>query len=298
MPEYRLQSYYDGLELKEQFWEIDGNGSARKLGVTGDFAMPEAQLTTAFPGSSFHTLRLAPGQFFPRMARPFSSRREESPGLNPDTSRVSRNARAESTGQLHVMIEHLEHICRVVQPREQNFATYGHEIRNLLILACTEVEAQCKNIMAVNGKPNANSTKSYAELAPAMKLGEYYVTLNWYPWLDPIAPFRGWEPGDRSTQSLPWYNAYNHVKHDRESHFSEAKLHNAIYAVTGSFVMLCAQYGWDFALRDQEGDRAFFKLTGAPTWSAEEIYVPGELQPVHYFQGAVVNETNTRRRGR
>jgi hypothetical protein len=127
-------------------------------------------------------------------------------------------------------------------------------------------------------------------LAPAMKLGEYHVRLNWYPWLDPIAPFREWEPGELSTQSLPWYHAYNQVKHDRETCFSLAKLQHALSAVTGTFVMLCAQYGWDFALRDKEGERAFFQLTEAPTWPAEEIYIQGALQPVPYFSGVALDE--------
>jgi hypothetical protein len=54
--------------------------------------------------------------------------------------------------------------------------------------------------------------------------------------------------------------------------------------------MLCAQYGWDFALRGNEGERAFFQLTGAPTWPAEDIYVEGPLQPVLYFSRAAQRE--------
>lgn len=290
MPEYRLRTYCDGFNLTEQIWEIDDGGSARQLGVTGDRTWRVEQLATDFAGSNSHKLKLAPGQYFPRMARPYSIRPEASPGSNPDTSPTFRNARGTSSGHLHAMIERLEHICRVVHPCVENFDAYGHEVRNLLILACTEVEAQCKNIMAANGMVKTWGTKAYAKLAPAMKLGEYQVTLNWYPWLDPIAPFLGWEPGEMSTQSLPWYRAYNQVKHDRETCFPMATLQNALFAVIGSFVMLCAQYGWDFALRDKEGERAFFQLTGAPTWPAEEIYVLGELKPVLYFSGATQDE--------
>jgi hypothetical protein len=197
MPEYRLRTYSNGFEQIEEVWEFTEDGQARKFGVTSGLTLPAARLETAFSASSFHTLTLAPGQYYPRMARPYSIRAEASPGSNPDTAPESRNARGISSGHLHAMIERLEHIFRVVHPCDRNFSAYGHEIENLLILACTEVEAQCKNIMAANGRPRTWGTKSYAQLAPAMRLGEYHVSLNWYPWLDRIVPFQGWEPGKK-----------------------------------------------------------------------------------------------------
>jgi hypothetical protein len=56
------------------------------------------------------------------------------------------------------------------------------------------------------------STKDYVKLLAPMKLDEYVVNLNYYPWLEPISPFASWsQPG--TTQSLVWYHAYNQVKH-------------------------------------------------------------------------------------
>ncbi len=116
-----------------------------------------------------------------------------------------------------------------------------------------------------------------------MKLDEYEVELTYYPWLDPIKPFEKWKPHERSSQPLEWYGAYNSVKHDRESKFSEAKLLHAIQAVTGCFVMLSGQYGWDFALRGDSALSAFFRLTGAPKWAPSEIYPPyGVYKPIPY----------------
>jgi hypothetical protein len=49
----------------------------------------EAMITTLqkrFPAGRFHKLLLAPGEYFPRMARPSSTRPEDSPGHNPDQS--------------------------------------------------------------------------------------------------------------------------------------------------------------------------------------------------------------------
>src|SRR5258708_14807866 len=78
---------------------------------------------------------------------------------------------------------------------------------------------------------------------------------------------QGWEHG---TQDLPWYGAYNSVKHNRDEHFSQASLDNAFEALTGFFVMLSAQYGWDFALRGDAASRAFFCLKAYPQWSLSE----------------------------
>lgn len=117
-----------------------------------------------------------------------------------------------------------------------------------------------------------------------MKLGEYRVAFPWYPWLPEISPFAGWTPG----QTLGWYAAYNKVKHDRESQFREATLERALTAVAGSFVMLCAQYGWDFARSGDAGSREFFLLAGAPNWAPADLYLPpysdAGYRPRKYFQ--------------
>ena len=93
------------------------------------------------------------------------------------------------------------------------------------------------------------NTKDYVKLAAPMKLPEFAVDFPYYPWLSAIKPFERWVHTDSPSQGLGWYAAYNNVKHDRESKFAEATLHCAFQAISGCFVMLCAQYGWDFALR-------------------------------------------------
>jgi hypothetical protein len=109
----------------------------------------------------------------------------------------------------------------------------------------------------------------------ADEIGEYLVALPWYPWLDPIAPFKNWVPVPKDCkQYLPWYDAYNAIKHDREKDFAKAKLRYAFQALTGCFVMLCAQYGWGFAKRKDVAADAFFQLIKAPKWGPSEIYVP------------------------
>lgn len=240
-------------------------------------------LRKRFSGNEFHKLALGPGEFYPRMARPFDIDPAASPGSNPDDSDIAKHARAISTGQLHSLIEQLDRICRVIHPRGENLKAYGHEIRNLLIIACTEVEAQWKAILDANHYTKKDTTRDdYKKLIAPLKLRQYEVTLNYYPWLEPIRPFENWELGNPPGK-LVWYDAYNCAKHDRETKFSEAKLLFALQAIAGCFVMLCAQYGWGFALQGTEALQAFFRLAGTPKWSPADIYVPGSsLKAVDY----------------
>jgi hypothetical protein len=257
-------------------WDVDAT-IAQRIGVTDSSGLSRFPATagksaletlrSSFPpGTTFDELELEPGEYYPGMARPTLG----GTWGNPDQSANAMYRRASATGQLHALIQQLEHICRVVQPEDTNLRAYGHEIRNVLILACTEVEAQWKAILKAHKTP-AESTKDYAKLSSPMKLSEYSVEFPYYPWMPAIHPFENWQHG---TKDLPWYGAYNSVKHNRDEHFAEATLQRAFQALSGFFVMLCAQYGWDFALTGDAASRAFFRLHAYPQWSASECHVP------------------------
>lgn len=236
------------------------------------------------PWGRFHELCLLPGEYFPRVARP-DGLGAPSPGYNPDPSTDFRHSLSRSKGQLHAFIQSIEHICRVVHPSERNLSSYGHEIANVLMLACTEVEAHWKNVLKANryrttGKYDNLTTGDYIKLLAAMRLNEYEVRFNYYPWLDDFSPFAAWSMPETS-KSLRWYRAYNNVKHDREGHFPEATLYCGLSAVAACFVMLCAQYGLDFMLPEEQAAGAFFQLTKAPQWGPCEIYVPSFGRGLH-----------------
>jgi len=173
-------------------------------------------------------------------------------------------------GQLVALREQLERIFRTVHPIDKNFDTYGHDIRNLLILAATEVEAHWKGILKANGAGGA-STNEYVKLLPAMKLDEYAVRLPFYPWLAPIKPFQG-RSNAAPTKSLTWYDAYNAVKHDREALFEQGTLYRAIEAVCACAVIMFAQFGRS-GFHDSRQLMTFFHLTEVPKWDVTEVYV-------------------------
>lgn len=282
MTDYYVQVIDGGLSVSEQFWAV-GDGVAHRgiipspIGTNYADEQEDIMATLqkrGFPVEKFHKLLLKPGEYFPRMARPDSTLADCSPGRNPDESIAVRDRRTIGTGQLHALIQWLQGIFRVIHPGEDNFSAYGHEIGNIIIIACTEIEAQWKGILKANAQ-SARNRNDYVKLSSAMRLTEYRVALPWYPWIEPITPFEKWIPPEHGErQHLPWYDAYNDIKHDRENKFIEAKLIYALEAVTGYFVMLCAQYGWDFAKRDNTAENAFFLLVEAPRWRPSEIYVP------------------------
>jgi hypothetical protein len=153
---------------------------------------------------------LAPGEYFPRMARPLFLQKDGhgrpfSPSYKLDEVAIFR-------GQLAVLTQQLEDICRVIHPTKETLSSsFGHEIRNLLILACTEVETHWRGVLQDNEAcPERPTTQDYVRSSSAMKLPEYAVAYPNYPWLSPFRPFGRWS-GSAPTEEIEWYDAYNSV---------------------------------------------------------------------------------------
>jgi hypothetical protein len=63
-----------------------------------------------------------------------------------------------------------------------------------------------------------------------------------YPNLRTFSPFSKWN-ASAATKSIPWYDAYNQTKHNRERDFGVATLENAIDAVVAAVIVFYAQFG-------------------------------------------------------
>src|SRR5262249_40908617 len=156
-----------------------------------------------------------------------------------------------------------------VHPAMNNLDAYGGEIRDIIILACTEVEAQWKGVLEANGiTPNGSyfKTTDYVKVLPAMRLDQYEVALIRYPRITATTPFMGWD-ASQPTKSLAWYAAYNEVKHDRETKFEKASLRHAIEAVAACVVMLAAQFGFEALQRHHL--KPVFEFRRRPMWQPE-----------------------------
>ena len=146
---------------------------------------------------------------------------------------------------LRLLIERLDELLLYIEPDSNGLKAYSHKTRELLILACTELENNWKHYMMLAGvTPTGGqfNTNEYVKLVGPLYLTEYEVQLKPYLTVPSLRPFKTWSPS-APTQSLPWYDAYNKTKHDRTQHFDKATLENCISAVAANVVMFSVRFG-------------------------------------------------------
>jgi len=179
-----------------------------------------------------------------------------------------------SVNQLAILTDELNEIFQTVSASPKNYSSYGHKMRNLLILACTEVEAQLRGILRLHIKSQKKrfSTIDYVKLLPVLKLDKYKIELNYYPNLKTICPFKKWNQTN-PTKSLNWYEDYNAIKHDRELEFHRATLINVINSVTAIAVLILAQYGSKLTYWKERVSN-FYNIVDEPKWDLQQFYLP------------------------
>ena len=173
--------------------------------------------------------------------------------------------------QLEIILDDIAEVFKVVAPHHNQFSVFGHAIRNIIILACTELDARMLSILANNGvSPDGKyfEMRDYFKLKSPLKLDEYKLSFYRYGDLGTFSPFSTWE----NDEQLHWYQAYNHIKHNREKHFAEAKLFNAINSIMAYAIILTAQYGYRNDLwRETVGK--IIHIEKEPKWDLEDFYI-------------------------
>jgi hypothetical protein len=193
-------------------------------------------------------------------------------GFKRKFSRSEANEYATTIEQAQLTTIDLEEICRTVAPSPATKNAYGSKIRNLLIIACTEVESQLKGILKANQyqQPGRFTTNDYVKLLGPLRLSEYSLRLVRHRDYGDFNPFGGWDAAS-PTQSLPWYAAYNATKHDRELDFDKATLEHAISATGALRVLMLAQYG---SMHLRPFQSTFFGSVKKPYWHQKERTYP------------------------
>jgi hypothetical protein len=186
----------------------------------------------------------------------------------------------------------LANVFRYVTPTPDNFAAHGDEIRQLLILACAEFEAQAKAVLRAQhypevtkkGTPRRWNVDDYRKLALPMRLHECEARLFRRRDLPPFKPFEPWGTPDGK---LPWYEADHATRHDREMEFRQANLGNLIQAVAAVDVLVSAQFGRNTLVGAAITDSYQFHVR-APPFDPSEEYMPPHVggltdwKPVDY----------------
>ncbi|WP_214073515.1 hypothetical protein [Mucilaginibacter sp. dw_454] len=146
---------------------------------------------------------------------------------------------------LRLLIGKLDELFLYIEPDAACINTFSHKTRELLILACAEVENSWTAYMDLANATPVNrksfTTKDYVKLCDKLHLRDYQFTLKSYKSLGPFRPFNNWQANNPST-SLDWYDAYNKTKHDRSKFFSTATLNHCISAVVATLVMHCVRF--------------------------------------------------------
>lgn len=179
------------------------------------------------------------GKFYKRMWHP-------SDYLSPALLISNPESYTQSLVVIELLIKKMNELFLTIEPTEKNVHVFGLKIRELLLLACMEVEASWKGVLKEheyikNSKQPWNTT-DYIKLLEPMCLANYTLALRSYPNFPHFQAFSCWSQ-DQPTKSLYWYNAYNNTKHDREASLHEATLLHAIHSVGAVVVMFCAQFG-------------------------------------------------------
>lgn len=230
-----------------------------------------------------------PGIYFPRIWR----------GIYEDSAFHCYNAiNARSTyGSQYIganvatssIFDAIEALFRYVEPSKDNLSAYGHRIREVLILACMEVESAWRSILEANcsNKKTHYTTNDYSNLLEPLRLAEWSVSLKDYPHLGNHSPFHLWDK-TKPTQSLVWYDAYNAVKHHREEKFAESSLGNVIAAAAALHIMNSAQFGPEIYSRFFGNQRSPFSLAEHPKYDLSAVYVSdfvggGNMSAALYF---------------
>jgi len=215
----------------------------------------ECEIVEEVPSSA------TPGWFFDRMHR------------GPEHPPVDVAARTATMRAARSLFARLRDAFQVVEPTRSHDAVFGHELRQLLILASTEVESSWRAVLAANSYPAGRwSTHDYVKLLGPMKLDQYVVRLASHPGYGDIVPFAGWDSSN-ATRSLDWYDAYNATKHNREEELHRATLGAAIHALAAVHVMTVAQFGFEDVERGHfHADEFNFERT--PTWFPDAYIRP------------------------
>ena len=118
--------------------------------------------------------------------------------------------------KLEILYSRLEKIFEYIEPDNKNRDTYSIQNSSLLFDICTTLEANFKDILKINEyiKPMKNcNINDYFLIEKSHHLSSYEIKIPFWKNEGQIRkPFEKW--GNEMYDTLNWYQAYNHVKHN------------------------------------------------------------------------------------
>lgn len=131
-------------------------------------------------------------------------------------------------------------LARFIEFCDDNFSAYSIEIARLLMTAAAEVDVVAKLVCQnLDPQSRTRNIKGYASVilgADEPKLPALTILIPRYGLT--LKPWISWTP---KTPPL-WWNAYNRVKHHRDTGFREANLGNGLNAMAALFSLTLYHY--------------------------------------------------------
>jgi hypothetical protein len=207
---------------------------------TSDGGDVQAWASAVFAASEIRSMQNPPGRCFRRLWRPGLDGIENvKVSLAPSDSVLNQAGMA-----LALLLRKLDDLAGFVEFDSRNLQTFSHRTRELLILSCTEVEASLRAELKAwdpnLGTRDRLNTNAYYRVCDPLHLREYRAELRHFSSVPAFEPFVNWDLA-RPTTSLPWYHAYNAVKHDRETALHRATLQHCLEATAAAAIIFCAQ---------------------------------------------------------
>jgi len=200
----------------------------------------DAWTQRVFGAANSEPMQLEPGKIINGVWRPGLYFKKEIHQALATDEYIQRTAEQ----ALRILIEKLDEILLYIEPSRAGLQSYGHKCRELLILACTEVEnlwAQYMRLANVSPVVRTFNTNDYVRLLGPLHLSEFLISCKLISNSYSVTPFSQWNAAN-PTQSLTWYSAYNKTKHDREQYFAEATLENCLHAIAAVVAMFCVRH--------------------------------------------------------
>lgn len=216
------------------------------------------------------------------------------PGLGDEAARrqVLGYQLAERRGaeqSVLLLVDRLRDIFLTLEPTGPGLRAYGPRTRELLLLACTEVEAYWAYYMRLAGESSSArgwTTSDYARLCEPLHLREYRIELQPYPGAPRVRPFFGWDVA-APTRSLGWYDAYNRAKHDARVNASAATVEACIEAVAAVLALFCSRFS----------PTSLFEPTALGSWITQLFSIELVDPPLSSFYVPLVDAPAITRRG-
>jgi len=161
----------------------------------------------------------------------------------------------------------------VVSPAVENYESFGIQFEKIIYFCCVGVEGLFKKLLTDNNLSTKDvGTDTFFKLKPFLRINEYQLSFVRYPWLPALSPFSEWN-AEQPSKSLPWFGAYNALKHDKQNNLHRATMKNALQAAAGYYALTYAIFGGQM-FYGFLSDQFFLNFDVRPHWQVTELYFP------------------------